>query len=322
MSEYGLVADIGGTNIRLALVNADNTDVTHIQNYMCADFSGAYEAISHYLRETDIQVKAICLAVACPTENDLITMTNNHWEFRKSELKSQLELDDLFVINDYPAIALSIPDLNDEQAVKIGGGEKLAGKPIAVFGPGTGLGVAHLYHSGDRWMAIPGEGGHVDFAPIDEDDSELLSFLQTLYPAHVSYEQVLSGLGLVQTYQAVCARKGVEPEALEPKDVTLRGLDASCEYCQAALEQFCRIMGSFAGNLALTAGAFGGVYIAGGIVPRFAEYFATSGFRERFEAKGRLSQYVGQAPTYVITESQPGLIGARAYLYSNLGRNV
>ncbi len=316
--QINLVADIGGTNIRLAIT--ENNNISEIVTYQCAEFPSLIDVISRYINEkqlTDASINA-CLAIACPTEDDLISMTNLPWQFSQKELKAELKLNKLMLINDYTAIAMAIPMLTDEQKVKIGGGEAIANKPIAVCGPGTGLGVANLIPVNNTWHCLSGEGGHTDFAPVDELDIQILQYLKT-FKKRVSYEQLLSGYGLVQIYQALVdindkSSLASSEAKLTAKNISTQALDGSCPLCQQALAQFCKVLGSFSGNLALTTASLGGVYIAGGIVPRFIDYVQSSGFRERFETKGRMSHLNKNTPTYIITESQPGLIGAAAYL--------
>jgi glucokinase len=313
-----LVADIGGTNIRLAITK--NNDLTEIVSYQCANFDSLLDVIRHYLKEKSLTNACInaCLAIACPTDDDLISMTNLPWEFSQKQLKKDLSLNKLILINDYTAIAMAIPLLTDEQKIKVGEGKAIEKQPIAVCGPGTGLGVANLINIEDRWHCVGGEGGHVDFAPVDDLDIKIIQHLK-LTKERVSYEQLLSGYGLAQIYQALVEINSPDSstptgDELTAKDISTRALQKSCPICQQALSQFCKVLGSFAGNLALTTGSLGGVYIAGGIVPRFVDYVKESEFRMRFETKGRMSHLNKQTPTYIITEEQPGLMGAAAYL--------
>jgi glucokinase len=315
-----LIADIGGTNIRLAL--ADETNMAkykEIETYQCAEFDSLADVITLYFNKKQLSGFTInaCLAIACPVDDDLISMTNLPWQFSKADLKSQLKLNSLSLINDYTAIAMAIPLLSNEQKVKIGGGETVANKPIAVCGPGTGLGVANLVPvttSGvSKWHCFSGEGGHVDFAPVGEQEITVLRYLNTM-KKRVSYEQLLSGYGLEQIYQALVNEEGVDLPQLSAQEISKQGIDNSCTLCNQALLIFCQTLGSFAGNLALIMNSQGGVYIAGGIVPRFIDFLKASKFRERFESKGRLSHITLQTPTYVITELQPGLLGAAAYI--------
>jgi len=309
-----LVADIGGTNIRIGITD-EKGSIDALSVYQCNQYPSLSAVIKEYITEHHFEQCEIhaCLAIACPVENDLIVMTNLPWEFSKSQLKQELQLSTFLLINDYTAIAHAIPLLNDNQKVQIGQGEAIANKPISICGPGTGLGVASLISANGKWISLSGEGGHVDFAPIDHLEQDILKFLLTKY-SHVSYEQLLSGLGIEQIYQAIASSKQCEVPTLSAQDISAKALAKECELCELALAQFCKILGSFAGNLALTLGSFGGVYIAGGIVPRFIEYFKNTEFRKRFEEKGRLSGFNQNIPTYVITESQPGILGAAAYL--------
>ena len=180
------------------------------------------------------------------------------------------------------------------------------------------LGVAHLVHVDKRWVSLPGEGGHVDFAPNSEEEGIILEVLRAEI-GHVSAERVLSGPGLVNLYRAIVKSDGRLPENLQPKDITARALEDSCIDCRRALSLFCVIMGRFGGDLALTLGTFGGVYIAGGIVPRFLDFFKASGFRGGFEDKGRFKAYVQDIPVYLIVHDNPGLLGAGAHLRQTLG---
>ncbi|WP_286267289.1 glucokinase [Thalassotalea atypica] len=313
-NSINLVADIGGTNIRIGLSDSSG-NIDALSVYQCNQYPSLSAVISQYLSEQQLEHHDIhaCLAIACPVENDLITMTNLPWEFSRSQLKQELQLKTLLLINDYTAIAHAIPLLSDNQKVKIGQGEKVAGKPISICGPGTGLGVANLISDNGKWISLSGEGGHVDFAPIDRLELDILRYLHTKY-SHVSYEQLLSGLGIEQIYQAIAWSKQLDVPVVSAEEISKKALTNDCELCSETLAQFCRILGSFAGNLALTLGSFGGVYIAGGIVPRFIDYFNNSEFRKRFEEKGRLSGFNQNIPTYVITESQPGILGAASYL--------
>lgn len=316
-----LIADIGGTNIRLALADQScATKYKDIETYQCAEFNSLAEVLALYIDKKQLTGGTInaCLAIACPVDDDLISMTNLPWKFSQAELKAQLSLNSLTLINDYTAIAMAIPLLSDEQKVKIGGGEAVANKPISVCGPGTGLGVANLVPVSiagkSQWHCVSGEGGHVDFAPVGEQEIAVLRYLNTI-KERVSYEQLLSGYGLEQIYQALANTKtDAEQTHLSAQEISKRGVENSCQLCHQTLLLFCQALGSFAGNLALIMNSQGGAYIAGGIVPRFIDFLKTSKFRQRFEAKGRLSHITLQTPTYVITEQQPGLLGAAAYL--------
>jgi len=315
MTKYiNVVADIGGTNIRLGRVTPAR-EITDILVYKCANYPSLEAVLSEYFTIQNISAEQVnaCLAIACPVEQDQIVMTNLPWQFSKSALQTNLQLHHLWLINDYTAIAHSIPLLAESQKIKIGGGDVIPEKPMSICGPGTGLGVANMAFDGHQWLCLSGEGGHVDFAPIDQQEQAILSYLMTKM-AHVSYEQLLSGMGLENIYQALAELEQLDVSPLSAEQISTQALDQSCALCERALAQFCSILGSFAGNLALTLASFGGVYIAGGIVPRFISYLQQSNFRARFEQKGRLSPINRNIATFVITESQPGLLGAAAYL--------
>ncbi|MDU0354064.1 glucokinase [Paraglaciecola aquimarina] len=309
------VADVGGTNIRLAQI--DDGKLSHIKKYLCSDYATIDLVIKEYFAEfPEVHFTAGCLGVACPVTSDTISMTNNSWQFSINQLQTDLGLNWLGVINDFTAVAYAVTVLTDEQKVQIGPGQPIEGENIAVFGPGTGLGVKHLTPSNDGWLALDGEGGHVDFAAVDEVDLAILQFLTKKF-GHASAEEVLSGRGLVHIYQAIAEQRGEDASLTEAADITESALNGNCDLCVATLAQFSKVLGSFAGNLALNLGTRGGVYIGGGIAPRFTDFIRESDFRNRFEAKGRFRDYVAGIPTFIITEPDHGLIGAMAYLNQN-----
>lgn len=317
MSIKALVADIGGTNIRLGVADLNDLSISDILTYQCEDFTNVDGAIEKYFAETGQSVTHACIDVATAVTGDQISLTNNHWCFSQQALQEKFGWQHLSVINDFTAIAMSVPSISDAKKVQIGGGQAQPNKPIAIYGAGTGLGVAHLVHTGEKWLPIDGEGGHVDFAPIDQDEINVLQQLQKKY-TRVSAEQILSGLGLVQIYQSLCAAENIEAKDYKPADITEQALANNDQLAVRSLQLFCRVLGSFGGNLALNVKALGGVYIAGGIVPRFIQYIKQSEFRTRFDGKGRFSQLVETIPVYIVTEEQPGLIGCAAYLQQEI----
>jgi glucokinase len=242
-------------------------------------------------------------------------MTNHHWSFSIAALKDELGLDTLAVANDFTALAMALPQLGPAQYVKVGGGEPRSGSTIGLVGPGTGLGVSGLVPVGRRWVALASEGGHASFAPGDDLEIEIMLALRREF-GHVSAERLLSGAGLELIYR-VLSKGG----SLGAAQITRRAQDGSCADSERTVECFCAVLGSVAGNVALTLGATGGMFIGGGIVPRLAELFARSGFRARFEAKGRLSDYVARIPTYLITEAYPAFFGVSAILSERMAAN-
>ncbi|BDH45002.1 glucokinase [Salmonella enterica subsp. enterica serovar Choleraesuis] len=319
MTTYALVGDVGGTNTRLALCELESGAIVKAKTYSGLDYPSLEAAVKVYLDEQNIPVEHGCIAIACPITGDWVEMTNHSWAFSIEQMRTGLGLTTLEIINDFTAVSMAIPMLKPEHLEQFGGDKPQENKPVAVFGAGTGLGVAHLVHVDKRWVSLPGEGGHVDFAPNSEEEGIILEALREEL-GHVSAERVLSGPGLVNLYRAIVKSDGRLPENLKPKDVTERALADSDIDCRRALSLFCVVLGRFGGNLALTMGTFGGVYIAGGIVPRFMEFFKASGFRGGFEDKGRFRSYVENIPVYLITHEQPGLLGAGAHLRQCLGQ--
>jgi glucokinase len=320
MTNFALVGDVGGTNARLALCCLDNGEISRAKTYSGLDYPSLEAVVRVYLEEqSDVSIDKGCIAIACPVNDDWVAMTNHTWAFSITEMRKSLGFSTLEIINDFTAVSMAIPMLRSEHLIQFGGGKPVEGKPIAVYGAGTGLGVAHLVHVDKRWVSLPGEGGHVDFSPNSEEEDIILEQLRAEM-GHVSAERVLSGPGLVNLYRAIVKADGRQPENLQPKDVTERALDDSCTDCRRALSLFCVGMGRFGGDLALTMGTFGGVYIAGGIVPRFLSFFQASGFRGGFEDKGRFKSWVEDIPVYLITHEQPGLLGSGAHLRQILGQ--
>lgn len=309
---YRFVADVGGTHIRIARCSGLN--IFDVEQFKCADFATISHAITHYFsRYSRYEFSSGCLAVASFMGEDRVDMLNNPWHFSVELLREELKLNSLFVINDFTAVALSVPYLSQQQTDQIGRGATQAGKPVAVCGPGTGLGVGFLIPYGDDWIPIDGEGGHMDFAPTSEDGLIIYQFLEDKL-GRVSYEDVLSGRGLLHIYEALAHHEKQELECTTPQHVSLKGLNKACSLCHKSLHVFCDTLGDFAANLALVSGAFGGVYLSGGVLHHFKTLLFNSGFRHAFENKGRLNPYLENIPTYFITEPTHGLIGAAVHL--------
>jgi len=319
MTLYALVGDVGGTNARLALCNLESGAISQAKTFSTADYDSLEVVIRTWLDEQQQEIHDACIAIACPITGDWVEMTNHDWAFSTREMQASLGLKHLEVINDFTAVSMAVPMLQEEHLLQFGGKAPVGNKPIAIYGAGTGLGVSHLVHVDQRWISLPGEGGHVDFAANSEEEAQILGVLRAEL-GHVSAERILSGSGLVNLYRAIVKSDGRIPENLQPKDVTERALADSCTDCRRALSMFCVIMGRFGGNLALNLGTFGGVFIAGGIVPRFLDFFKASGFRAAFEDKGRFKEYLHDIPVYLITHEQPGLLGAGAHLRQTLGQ--
>jgi glucokinase len=304
-----LLGDIGGTNARFAWQAAPGAALAAIATLPADDHATLLDAARAYLDQAGLGAPRACgIGIANPVIGDRVQMTNRHWSFSIAELQRALGVARLAVINDFTALALSLPDLGASDLVAIGGGQAVPGAARAVIGPGTGLGVSGLLQRGARPLAIEGEGGHATLAACSAHEAAVIEQLRRRFD-HVSAERALSGPGLVNLHQACAAVAGRAADALEPGDVLDRA--AHDEDCRAALELFCAFLGTMAGNLALTLGARGGVYIGGGIVPRILDRLQRSDFRPRFEGKGRLRAYLAPIPTWVIAaQHSPALLGA------------
>ncbi|UEM19863.1 glucokinase [Skermanella mucosa] len=309
-----LVADIGATNARFGLLDAAGR-LLHTRTLPCTGYPTLEAAGQAYLAaaQPDVHPAEGAIAIAGPVTGDVLTMTNHPWTFSVRDTCKALGLGRLEVVNDFTAVAMSIPLLTEADRVQVGDGSPVPGDVIGVIGPGTGLGVSGLVHGPGGWTALAGEGGHVTMAPISDRESAVLDQLRKQFN-HVSAERVISGQGLVNLYEALSLLDHREPESLTPADVAGRGLDGTNPTCVEALEMFCAMLGTVAGNLALTLGSRGGVYIAGGIVPRLGGFFTRSRFRKRFVEKGRLRDYLGPIPTYVVTHELPAFLGLKAVL--------
>jgi len=310
-----LVADIGGTNARFALFERGRISGTQV--LACAAYPDLASAIEHYLasagRQRARRPREAAIAIACSLTGDRVAMTNHVWSFSAAATRRALKLRRLMLLNDFTALALAVPHLGRDTLQQIGGGNAIADTAIAVLGPGTGLGVSGLTPVAGRFIPLQGEGGHVTLPATTDREVAILQRLQPRF-AHVSAERLLSGPGLALLYETICDLDGVPRERLEAAQITERGLRESAGACRNALEQFCAWLGTVAGDLVLTLGARGGVYVGGGIVPRFGAFFQQSAFRARFEAKGRFSAYLASVPAFVITARNPALLGcARAF---------
>jgi glucokinase len=309
-----LIADIGGTNVRFALVPAGSKRPQQEKNLVCSDFPGLEQAARHYLAAEGLStLSEAAVDVATAVTGDVVKLTNGPWVFSIEQTRRALGLTRLLVINDFTALALSLPLLRPDELRPVGGGSGLKGAPVALIGAGTGLGVSALIPCGEHWVPIQGEGGHTAFSPMDEREDGVLRVLRGRF-GHVSTERLASGPGLVATYEALCVLDQRPARALKPEHVADAGLNASDPQCAGALRMFCAVLGTAAANLVVTLGARGGVYIGGGIVPRLGDYFLHSPFRTRFEQKGRFSNYVSQVPVWIILAENPALRGLASAL--------
>jgi glucokinase len=308
-----LVGDVGGTHARFAMVHGPDRGAQDIALYRCADFPTLWSALQRYLAEhPQAAPRACALGVATPVAGDGVRLTNANWSFSIRELQAQLGVQRLLVLNDFTTLALALPALPAAELRQVGGTQAVAGAPLGLIGPGTGLGVSGLLPvpGGAGQVAIGGEGGHVTLASFDEEEAAVLACLQRSF-GHVSAERAVSGPGLENLYRGVQQVAGRDATPRPAHEITEQALAGTDTGCVRALTMFCGLLGQVAGNVALTLGARGGVYIGGGIVPRLGSWFDRSPFRARFEAKGRFADYLANIPVFVVqSQVSPALIGA------------
>lgn len=317
-----LVADIGGTNARFALVTAfdqqtNQFTIEHNHKFPSSEFASLQAAIKHYLNFVGIKAPSkACLAVAGPIKAGQVHLTNLGWHFSVSDLKAEFDFTQLEVINDFAAFAYAAPYLDTTQNVTVKSGQADEGANIAVMGPGTGFGAACLVRTAQSSAVLSCEAGHITLAAVTEFEQQLIAALKKQL-AHVSVETVFSGPGIAHLYQAMAAVKGHEAKPLDAAQISELANNGQCDICDATLNQFCDWIGSVAGDLSLTFGALGGVFIGGGILPRMQARLLASRFVERFTAKGIMSQFTSQIPVTLVVQDNIPLIGAAACLHVN-----
>ena len=309
-----LLGDVGGTNARFGWQASAHTGIEHVLVLPCAAHETLEAAIRTYLELKNLPPpKACALGIANPITGDVVRMTNHHWSFSISEMQTNLGLSTLNVINDFTALALALPSIPKDQLIQVGGLSTPLIAPKALMGPGTGLGVSGLIPTDqkDHWVAIAGEGGHTTLAAQTDTEYRVIELVRQRY-GHVSAERILSGPGLVDLYLALRQLQKKDPvDVAGASEITAWALQDHEPLALQSLEMFAGFLGSVAGDLALTLGARGGVYIGGGIVPRWLGWFETSQFRDRFEAKGRFKTYLKDIPVWVINATEsPALLGA------------
>ncbi|GGS48534.1 glucokinase [Planobispora rosea] len=312
MTTPWLVADVGGTNARFGLITEAGGQPEAVAVLTGKDHAGLPEAVAAYLAEHagGVRPGAACIAIAGPIDGDRYRLTNAGW----SGSVRDLGIPHVELLNDFEALAASLPHLTGGDLVSLGGPEPSHGVK-AVLGPGTGMGVAGLVPAAEGWVPVPGEGGHVTVPVLDERDHEIVRALHADGLRHVVAEHLLSGPGLARIHRGLALVNGVDAPPLTPADIVAR-LDDSL--CAETVEVFCGMLGSFAGNVALTLGARGGVYLGGGVLPRIVDRVRASDFRRRFEASPALGDYLSAIATTLIVAPQPALTGAAAWLRQRL----
>jgi glucokinase len=300
-----LIADVGATSSRCALCRATDRRPTELEVVQNDDFPSLKDLFDQYVSRRDVRPEAGAIAIAAPINGDDVQMTNRDWRFNRLELAERLELARLDIINDFHAVAHALPNIGSKDRVEIGQSRAYRQGTRAALGPGSGLGVGAWIAEGGSGVAMRGEGGHVTLPARDEAEERIITRLRERY-GHCSAERVLSGPGIIALHSAMHG-----DEMKTSREITNGTVDRRC---RATMEQFYRFLGSVSADLALTTGAYGGIYIAGGIVPDHIDQIQASTFRERFEDKNRYRGYMQAIPTYVITDPTPGLSGMLAYI--------
>lgn len=314
-AEY-LLADVGGTQTRVAIGDM-KTGPTRIQIFDNVKFTDLASLFITYFSNIKLEhwPRVGAIAVASPIQGNNVRMTNRNWKFSIKSMRKHLGLKFLHVLNDFTAIAHAIPDIKEKGRIRIGrSGTPQHGYPMGVLGPGTGLGVSALIPAGNVWYTLESEGGHATLATVTEEEARIVGRLRVWY-GHVSAERVLSGPGLVTLYRAIADLEGlVADDKITPDEISRRALLGNDPLASRTLNIFFAMLGTVAGNLALILGARGGVYLAGGILPKVAQALKCSQFRERFTGKGRFCTYLKTIPTYLILDPYPALRGLHGYL--------
>lgn len=300
-----LIADVGATSSRCATLSPGSAKPHGVRVYRNDKFPTLVDLFADYLADCKRRPRLLALAVAAPVHGDDIRMINRDWSFSGKSLSTGLSLEHTTIVNDFHAIAYALPALSDDARVEIGRATEYRGGNMAVLGPGSGLGMAAWIASDSGGAAMTGEGGHITVSGRNTDEDRIIAHIRERF-GHCSAERILSGPGLLLLHQAM---HGVELE--RPEQITGDSGDAACT---ATMNQFFAFLASAAADLALITGAFGGLYIAGGIVPAHIDQLKKSPFRKRFEDKNRYRNYMQRIPTYVITDPYPGLSGLAAMI--------
>jgi glucokinase len=305
-----LLADIGGTNARFAVL-ADRT-VGVVAHMAVRDYGSFREALGVYLGSLPEAggLHAAILAVSGVVRNGRSALTNNPWVVDAAELRAAYGFSTVRLINDFEAVAWSLPVLSRDELLQVGGGQPAVGAPFAALGPGTGLGMAVSIPHATGHLVLSSEGGHTTMAGNSVREDAVIAYLRRRF-GHVSAEHVLSGNGLENLHEALAALDDVVLPRRRAAEITRAGIEGTCPTSRAAIDMFCAMLGTVAGNLALTLGAKGGIFVAGGILRQMPEYLVRSQFRARFEDKGRLRKYLEPIPACLILDEDAAFVGLR-----------
>ncbi|WP_117192965.1 glucokinase [Rhizobium terrae] len=308
-----LIGDIGGTNARFSILIDAYAEPKPFPNVRTADYPTIDEAIQKVVLDTSsVQPRSAILAIAGPIDGDEIDLTNCDWVVRPKRMISDLGFEDVLVVNDFEAQALAVAALPDQFRETLGCNSEPHMASRVVLGPGTGLGVAGLVYARHMWFPVPGEGGHVDVGPRSERDFEIFPHLRRI-EGRISAEEILSGRGVVNIYQAVCAADGLQPAFSDPAEITSHGLGGTNPQAVETLSLFAAYLGRVAGDMALIFMARGGVYLAGGISQKIVPALKGPEFRTAFEDKAPHTELMGTIPTFVVTHPQAALAGLASF---------
>jgi glucokinase len=310
MNRTRLVADIGGTNSRIGLFDEDSKSIDQIAEYRNSDYDCLEDVISRWLNELDGPAPTRgCIAAAAPPSGDRVNMINLGWSFSCEELAARFGLQQFLWLNDFQANAHALPYLRGDDLQQVSAGCPGQSNTLATVGPGTGLGGATLRWADGIARACDAEPGHTGLSPASDLEIEIFKLLMPEF-GDIYTELLVSGAGLARLYQTIARIEGASPAAFSPADVSQKALDGSDPICVLALETFCALLGSTCGDFVLSNGAYGGLYIAGGIIPRMTDFLRNSEFSARVIAKGAMQEQLEAVPVHIITEPHPGLIGA------------
>ena len=319
--QWHLIGDIGGTNARFGLTPDGITAFQHIETYQVANYPDFSDVLVHLMSDVyrmglaEGAPLSACFAVAGPPHLETVSFTNSSWRFNRDLISARTGVARTHIINDFAAVARALPALQHHDLIQIGEGSPQPNSARVALGPGTGLGVGAVIdckHASPT--VISGEGGHVDFAPVTDVEAAVLKHLRARF-GRVSIERLCCGDGIVNIYQALANYRGVSPEMTRAADIGEAAQLGDDPLARETMAMFFSVLGGAAGNFALTFGALGGVFIAGGIAPRYIDLLRRSDFRARFLAKGRFADYLSAIPTYVVTHSGIGLLGAAQSIY-------
>jgi glucokinase len=318
-----LVADIGGTNARFAYKDDVSNELSNFSYLKCTDFENIFDAIKYYQEENNLHIKNMSIAVASTTKHDAIKFTNNHWNFKQSEVFEYFKLDKLIFINDFVAQSLCFstfykdltidPSLNNKTALNnnldiVRPGIPIIKAPLLVTGPGTGLGVCTLLNLDGSSIAIEGEGGHSSFAPNSDIEVELLQFLRKKYD-HVSNERIVSGSGIEEIFKFILSRQGKQSSKMKAPEIGEKALLGELDALNSVKLMF-SILGTIVSSVILINGAQGGVILSGGITPKLHRIFKESNFEKNLLNKGRRYNYIKDVPIWLTKDNNNGLKGA------------